>query len=162
MSRPVIRSFDYVNQRYERVRDLLKQDPAAIFRGATRSATDRARSLAAELRVTISGIDLAAEIAVAVGDIVEQTKESAGSARTLIPVHWQAAQNPGFFPSMNAVLSVYPLTATETQLDFEGEYEPPLGIVGGAMDAIVLHRVAEASVHRFVSDLAHYVRQQLA
>ena len=35
-------------------------------------------------------------------------------------------------------------------------------IVGGAMDAIVLHRVAEASVHRFVSDVAHYVRRQLA
>src|SRR5512132_3690755 len=104
MSRPVVRSFDYVNQPYARVRDLLKHDPTAIFRAATRSATDRARSLAAELRVSISGIDLAAEISVAVGDIVEETKEAAGSARTRIPIHWQAARHPGFFPSMNAVL----------------------------------------------------------
>jgi hypothetical protein len=44
----------------------------------------------------------------------------------------------------------YPLTATETQLDFWGIYEPPLGAVGKAMNAIIGHRIAEASVHRFI------------
>jgi hypothetical protein len=69
---------------------------------------------------------------------------------------------PQLFPLMNGELSVYPLTSTETQLDFFGVYRPPFGAVGKTMNAIVGHRIAEASVHRFVGDVAGYLRQQLA
>ena len=62
---------------------------------------------------------------------------------------------------MNAELSVYPLTPTETQLDFLGRYEPPLGILGGALDAMVGHHIAQASVHRFVTDVAKYLREHV-
>jgi hypothetical protein len=62
---------------------------------------------------------------------------------------------------MHAELSVYPLTATETQLDFSGDYEPPFGILGNAVNAIVGHRIAEASVHRFVTEVAEYLRSTL-
>lgn len=68
---------------------------------------------------------------------------------------------PSLFPFMKAELSIYPLTATETQLDFLGVYEPPLGALGKALNAIVGHRIAEASVHRFVSDVAGYLRQSI-
>jgi hypothetical protein len=77
-------------------------------------------------------------------------------------LEWEAATMPRLFPLMNGELSVYPLTATETQLDFLGVYEPPFGAVGKAMNAIVGHRIAEVSVHRFVSDVAAYLRQALA
>ena len=62
---------------------------------------------------------------------------------------------------MTAVLTIYPLTATETQLDFLGNSDPPLGVVGDAMNAIVGRRIAEASVHRFVTDVARYLREHL-
>lgn len=158
MSRQEIRSYDYVNQPYAAVRDALVADPTAIFRSATRSAADRASSLASELRVSIGGIDVTAEIAVAVGEIEDHP---AGSRTTRIPIRWQGAHHPNLFPTMKAVLSIYPLTGTETQLDFLGHYEPPLGALGGAFDALVLHRVAEASVQRFVNDVAHDLRERL-
>jgi hypothetical protein len=63
---------------------------------------------------------------------------------------------------MSAELSVYPLTSTETQLDFLGHYEPPLSVLGGAIDAMVGHRIAEASVHRFIADIAQYLRHHLS
>jgi hypothetical protein len=66
-----------------------------------------------------------------------------------------------FFPLMKADLSIYPITATETQLDFNGLYEPPLGPLGKAMNAMIGHRIAEASVHRFVTDVAEYLRRTL-
>jgi len=69
--------------------------------------------------------------------------------------------SPRLFPLMKGELSIYPLTSTETQLDFSGEYEPPLGALGKTMNAIVLHRVAEASVHRFINDVAGYPRKTL-
>jgi hypothetical protein len=77
-------------------------------------------------------------------------------------LEWEAATMPHLFPLMKAQLSIYPLTATETQLDFLGLYEPPLGLVGKAMNAVVGHRIAEVSVHRFISDVAGYLRQALA
>jgi len=61
---------------------------------------------------------------------------------------------------MNAELSVYPLTPTETQLDFLGRYEPPLGIVA-ALDAMVGRHIAQASVPRFVTDVAKYLREHV-
>ena len=81
---------------------------------------------------------------------------------TRLQLEWEAARMPRLFPIMKADLSIYPLTATETQLDFKGVYEPPLGPLGKAVNAMVGHRIAEVSVHRFVSDVAGYLRKTLA
>ena len=124
MARQEIRSYDYVNHPYAKVREALVADPAAIFRAATRAAAARARSVAAELRVTIAGVDVAAEIVFTIGAVEDEAAGPHGSPLTRIPVSWEAAKNPQFFPLMNSVLTIYPLTATETQLDFLGRYDP--------------------------------------
>ena len=149
-----IRSFDYVNAPYERVRAALAKDATVVFRSATRAAAGRTHSVASALRVEIAGIELAKEIEIS----VKEVKEAPGSAVTRLELEWKAAKAPGLFPLMRAELAVYPLTATETQLDFSGHYEPPLGWLGTAVDAAIGHRIAEASVHRFVSEVAHYLR----
>jgi len=64
-------------------------------------------------------------------------------------------------PLMKAEFSIYPITATETYLDFRGHYEPPLGVMGKTVDAVAGCRVAEVSVHGFLSDVAAYLRQTL-
>lgn len=161
MPRQEIRSYDYVNHPYARVRDALVADPAGIFRAATRVAAARAQSVAAELRVSLAGVDVAAEIVVTTGEITEEAAGPHHSPLTRIPLSWEAAKNPRFFPLMTAALTIYPLTGTETQLDFLGQYDPPLGVVGDAMDALVGRRIAEASVHRFVGDIARYLRAEI-
>ena len=45
--------------------------------------------------------------------------------RYRLVLEWEAATMPRLFPLMKAELSIYPLTATETQMDFSGLYEPP-------------------------------------
>jgi hypothetical protein len=156
-----IRCFDYVNHPYVQVRDVLSKDALAIFQSATKAATSRARTIASELRVDISGIAVEADIVISVNKIEERTPEMAAPV-TRLQLEWQAAKMPSLFPLMKAELSIYPLTASETQLDFSGHYEPPLGAVGKALDAIVGYRIAEVSVHRFVTDVAGYLRQVLA
>ena len=156
-----IQSYDYVNHPYPAVRDALVRDPAAVLRAATNAAASRARAVAAALHVNIGPLDIGTEIAVTVGEISERTSEAPISQVTRIPIEWSAAQRAALFPIMDAELSVYPLTATETQLDFRGRYEPPLGILGGALDAIVGHRIAQASVHRLVADVANYLREHV-
>ncbi len=156
-----VRCYDYVNHPYAQVRDVLSKDAPAIFQSATKAATSRARSIASELRVDISGISVEADIIIAVKKIEEQTSETA-SPVTRLQLEWQAAKMPSLFPLMKAELSVYPLTASETQLDFSGVYEPPFGALGKAMNAMVGYRIAEGSVHRFVNDVAGYLRQALS
>ncbi|MGA3235300.1 MAG: hypothetical protein ABSG03_03270 [Bryobacteraceae bacterium] len=157
-----ISCYDYVNHPYEQVRDALSKDALAVFQSATKAAASRARSVASELRVDIGGIGVEADIVISVTKIEEQASEAMAGPVTRLQLEWQAAKMPSLFPFMKAELSVYPLTRTETQLDFAGLYEPPLGTVGKAVNAIVGHRIAEVSVHRFVSDVAGYLRQTLA
>ncbi|HEV2315684.1 MAG TPA: hypothetical protein VGR94_10290 [Candidatus Acidoferrales bacterium] len=155
-----IRSYDYVNHPYERVRDALKQDALSVFRSATKAAASRAQSVAAELHVDAGGIGVKADVRISVKKAEEKVLDATPSTRLLL--EWEAVTVPRLFPFMKGELSIYPLTATETQLDFSGFYEPPLGVVGKAMNALVGYRIAEASVHRFVSDVAEYLRETVA
>ena len=156
-----IRCFDYVNHPYESVRDAFKDHALAIFQSATTAATSRAHSVAAELHVDFGGIGVKSDIKIDVQSVEE--KAAAGSTPTTrLSLEWEAATMPRLFPLMKGELSIYPLTSTETQLDFSGVYEPPFGPVGKTMNAIAGHRIAEASVHRFIADVAGFLRQTLA
>ncbi len=157
-----IRSYDYVNHPYDRVRDTLKQNAVAVFQSATKAAASRAESVAAELHVDFAGVGVKADIKILVNGVEEKIGDSPSSASTTLFLEWEAATLPRLFPLMRGELSVYPLTSTETQLDFSGIYQPPFGAVGKTMNAIVGHRIAEVSVHRFVGDVAAYLRQALA
>ena len=156
-----IRCFDYVNHPYQQVRDALSRDALAVFQSATKAATSRAQSVAAELRVDLGGIALEADITIRVRDVEEETVDRGSTPVTRLQLEWEAARMPRLFPFMKAELAIYPLTSTETQLDFSGAYEPPLGALGKAMNAVAGHRLAEASVHRFVNDVAGYLRTTL-
>jgi hypothetical protein len=157
-----IRSYDYVNHPYERVRKALSQNALTVFQSATRAAASRAQSVAAELHVDVGGIGVKTDIKILVKSIEEKVADASSTAATRLLLEWEAATMPRLFPLMKAELSIYPLTATETQLDFSGVYEPPFGAVGKTMNAILGHRIAEVCVHRFVSDVAAYLRQALA
>lgn len=155
-----LRFYDYVNHPYERVRDALKQNAPSVFQSATKTAASRAESVASELHVDLGGIGVKAEIKIAVTDVEEKVDRDSHPV-TRMRVEWEAAKMPRLFPLMKGELSLYPLTNTETQLDFSGIYEPPLGTVGKTINAIAGHRIAEASVHRFVGDVAAYLRQNI-
>jgi hypothetical protein len=156
-----IRCYDYVNHPYEQVRDALIQDALTVFQSATKAAASRAQSIAAELHVDRGGIGIKSDINISIKK-VEEKVDAVSPPVTRLQLEWEATTLPGLFPLMKAELSIYPLTASETQLDFSGIYEPPFGAVGKVMNAVVGHRIAEVSVHRFVNDVARYLRHALA
>ena len=160
-----VRTFDYVNQPYQRVRDVLVADAADVFRNATHAAASRAEGVVTGLKVDLGGLKIGADVDLEIREVEDATAPVSGrpipSDVTRLHVEWSAARTPRLFPLMKGVLSAYALTATETQLEFSGEYEPPLGALGGVLDAVAGHRIAEASVHRFVTDIAAYLRSTL-
>ena len=134
---PEIRCYDYVNHPYERVRDALRDNSLTVFQSATKAAASRAQSIAAELHVDIGGVGVKTDIRISVKSVEETILDVMWTPATRLLLEWEAATKPGLFPLMKAELSIYPLTATETQLDFLGLYEPPFGPLGKAINAIV-------------------------
>ncbi len=157
-----IRVYDYINHPYEAVREKLSAEALEVFRNATKVAALRAKSVASELHVNFAGIEVGTDISISVKAVEEQPKSVSLPAMTKIHLEWESANLPRLFPFMRAELSVYPLTATETQLDLSGHYEPPFGVVGNVIDSVLGHRIAEASVHQFIRDIAVYLRAELA
>jgi hypothetical protein len=157
-----LRCYDYVNRSYAIVSEALAENPTAIFERATMDAAKRANALAATLRVELGGIEVGTDIAIEVTHVERIPADGGGQGpRMRIDLRWKALRAAGIFPSMEAELSIYPLSADETQLDLHGTYKPPLGALGGAVDRLVGHRIAEASVHRFIEDVAKSLRSDL-
>lgn len=154
-----IRCYDYVNHPFHQVCDALRSKSNSVFHEATTSAESRAESVAAGLHINVAGIEVGKNVAIRI-KLYEEVENKAGQKMT-VHLEWKATEQPGFFPVMTARLEVYPITQSETQLDFHGEYEPPLGLLGKAIDAVVGHRIAEASVHQFVSEVATYLRKNI-
>jgi hypothetical protein len=155
--------YDYVNRPYAVVRDTLRADLGGIFERATAGAARRAETLAATLKVGVGALEIGTDVLIEVRGIEEREEGPAGrTPTTFIDLRWRAARAAALFPSMEAELVVYPLSRDETQLELDGRYAPPLGPLGGALDSLVGHRVADASVHRFVTDVARLLRDELA
>ena len=158
-----LRCYDYVNHPYAVVRDALRADLGGILARATMSATGRARALAANLKVGVGALEIGTDVEIEVLGDEEREEGPAGCTRTTFTkLRWKAARAAALFPSMEAELIVYPLSRDETQIELRGRYTPPLGPVGSTLDSLVGHRVADASVHRFVTDVATLLRKELA
>jgi len=155
-----LRCFDYVNRPYEQVKEALALGALAIFERATRLTASPGHDDAAELRVRIGAVEIAADIVIEVTEIVG-ARSPANQPATRLNLTWRSLRRPGLFPEMTASLWVYALAARETQLELIGSYDPPLGLIGDALDAIALHRLADESVRRFVVDVASYLRAEL-
>ena len=155
-----LRCYDYVNHPYDRVREALLRDPLGIFERATRSAAARANAIGAELHVRVGAIDLAADVTIHI-DKVTEARSPDDKPAMQVAFSWRAERRPGLFPSMTGTIAAYALSPRETQLELVGTYDPPLGIVGEAIDAVAMHRIAEASVQRFISDVSAFLRREL-
>jgi hypothetical protein len=149
-------SYDYVNHPYTRVRDLVLANPHHVFQHATAAATTEA----AALHVRLGGVDIGKDVAIKVTGVEHDPAYDRPATSVLL--EWEATSNPRMFPSMKASLVIFPLSATETQLELRGAYEPPLGKLGEVLDAAAGHRLAQASVTRFIQEIAGWLREQLA
>jgi hypothetical protein len=159
--------YDYVNQPYERVREQLLEDPRRLLRRASKVAAARAQALRAQLRAVARPLELAAQIEIRVSSIEGARSLLDDPSRRFLH-ELRAERAAAAFPVMHAILRAYPLTPTETQLELEGTYAPPLAVAGeggGSIDdltAVMGRRIAEASMLRFIQEVAVHLRAELA
>ena len=162
MSEPrSLRCYQYINRPYEQVRDVLRARPLEILARASKSASARTKELVANLSVSFGLVDVGVDVRTHLHGIREDEAVAGLSPVTRLDIGWEALDSPMAFPVMRAQLSIWPLTSTETQLEIEGEYRPPLGVVGKAIDAAIGNRIAEASVHRLLDDAVEQLKREI-
>lgn len=84
-----------------------------------------------------------------------------GPGNTRIPIYWSATGARRLFPRLEGEMVVSEVGPELTQIVFRGSYDPPLGPVGEALDRVLLHRLAEATVKRFVDAVIAAVSDRL-
>jgi hypothetical protein len=82
-----------------------------------------------------------------------------GNSVVLI-VRWESVgSGGGLFPVLDADITLTPHGPAASLLALSGAYRPPLGALGAALDRVMLHRVAEATIQGFVNQLGEAVVQ---
>ncbi len=155
MERP-LHVYAYVEAPFDLIGRLLADHAVEILQHATDDAAEQAGMLSRTLRVEVGGFSVSRDVTIEVGDF-----EPREVTRSVVPLRWHAATGRLLFPSLAADLEVSSVSFDPplTQLTLDGSYEPPLGLLGAGADRMLLHRLAEATVHRFVHDVADQLRR---
>lgn len=127
----------------DRVESALLRDPQTWIPGHARTANFRGDTLLAE-------VGFGGDVRIARAVLIELGTPARMANATLIPLRWAAVEGPGLFPTLEADLEIAPLGPRRTQLAMSARYVPPLGVVGRAIDRVVLFRVAEATLKDFL------------
>ena len=79
---------------------------------------------------------------------------------TLLAFSWHATGPGSLFPALDADLEVSPLGEERSELALHGRYEAPGGSLGRSVDRLLLHRLADATIRAFLSNLADRLREK--
>jgi hypothetical protein len=76
----------------------------------------------------------------------------------VLTLRWEAVgSSGGLFPVLDADITLVRHGPAASLLSLSGAYRPPLGALGAALDRVVLHRMAEATIQGFVNQLGEAV-----
>jgi hypothetical protein len=134
----------------------LLEAPSSWLPDLAERADERGQRLLTEVGFPMEAHRIVKRVSIAIGDPVRS------SARTWIPISWQATGARGLFPVLDGDLEIARLGADRTQLAFSARYRPPLGLIGRLVDRVLLSRVAEATIKDFVDRIAERLDGQMA
>jgi len=73
----------------------------------------------------------------------------------MLALRWQATGPGGaVFPVLDADITLTQEPHAAVRLALVGTYRPPLGLVGAGLDRAVMHRVAAATIRKFLSSIS--------
>ncbi|MFP4149675.1 MAG: hypothetical protein ACLFS9_06105 [Nitriliruptoraceae bacterium] len=150
--------YAYVEAPFDLCAKLLAENAAQVFQQATDESADQARVLSRTLELEVGGFSVSRDVVIEVGEF-----EPRQLTACIVPLRWRAESGRLLFPELTAELEVAALVLDPplTQLTLEGRYEPPLGALGAGADKLALGRLAEATVHRFIHEVADQLRRMV-
>lgn len=155
MTRP-IHVYTYAPVAFDDAIALLADDPRGLLREATAASEEHAETVVGHLHVDVGEFDVGRDVQIELGAF-----NPVEALRSVVPVRWRASHGHVWFPTMDATLEISALSLhpPRVQVTLTGAYKPPLGPLGAVIDAVVAHRVAEATTHTFVNEVAERLQQ---
>lgn len=133
---------------FERARNVLIDDPASVLGERRPTIEQRPRTIHADLAVELSG-----SMSVHQEVLIEAGLPKSSDGVLSLPLHWKATGREGLFPTFAGEVEAVS-TRTGTQLRLVGTCTIPLGWIGRFGDEHLGGRAAEASLSRYVVDMA--------
>jgi len=96
----------------------------------------------------IAGIPVRKRVELELGEPVRTT------TWTVIPLSWKATFPRKLFPMMTGKIELAPVDKNVSRLTVSGMYDPPVGRLGRHLDDVLMHRVAQATVHELAESIA--------
>jgi hypothetical protein len=150
-----LHAYAYVDVPFDLASRLFAENAEAVLKHATDDVAEEAGKLSRTLKVNVGGFDVAKDVEVLIGEF-----EPAQMTRSSVPIEWHAENGRLLFPTLKARLDIVAVSLDPplTQIELTGTYDPPGGAIGAGADRLLLHRLAEATVYRFVHDIAMELR----
>ena len=130
-----------------RVEEALLASPPGWLSSIAGAAQARGDELLTAVGVGPLGPRLGRRVAIRLGDPVRFP------SMLSVPITWEPVGLESLLPRLDATIEVGVLGQDRTQLAISARYRPPLGVVGRAIDRVLLHRVAEATLKDFLDRL---------
>jgi hypothetical protein len=146
-----VRYFVEVPLAATQVERALRQPPPEWLSGMAGAAQQRGDELLTEVGVGPLGPRPGRRVAIKLGPPVHFP------SMVSLPLTWEPIGLEGLLPSLDANLELGSLGGDRTQLAISARYRPPLGALGRAVDRLLLHRVAEATLKDFLDRLGQAI-----
>ena len=130
------------------VRAAMLSEPRAWLDGLAGAAGAEGDRLLVDVGLAVRGHDISRRAMLEVGEPMTTDRVA------LLPLRLRVEDHQRLFPSLEGSLDAAWLGPGRTHLALTATYDPPLGVVGRAVDRALLHRVAEAVAQRFLEAIA--------
>jgi hypothetical protein len=137
-----------------RVEEAMLASPSGWLSAMAGAAQARGDELLTAVGVGPLGPRLGRRVAIELGEPVRFP------SMTSLPLTWEPVGMEGLLPRLDATIEVGSLGGDRTQLAISARYRPPLGLVGRAVDRVLLHRVAEATLKDFLDRLGQAIKDR--
>lgn len=136
---------------FARVKEAMMRPPEAWLQGLARAADEAqadGQRLLVEVGLQVAGRRLSRAGRLEVGPPLVAERVAS------LPIRLSAESQAALFPVLNGSLDAAWLGPERTQVALSAQYDPPLGLVGRAIDRALLHRVAETVARNFLAAAA--------
>jgi hypothetical protein len=86
--------------------------------------------------------------------VIESVSSPTHEGPGVVSIRWRASWLTGAFPQMEAELVLHSAGPEACELQLDGRYHPPLGLLGLVVDRLLGRRVADATACTFLDRLA--------
>jgi hypothetical protein len=149
-----LKSYVEIPTQFDVVRAAVEREPLSWLEGLAVEAEREGESLLVDVGLSLAGRSLRRPADLQVGE------PQVGSAVASLPIRLRVHGSQRLLPSFYGSLDAAWLGAQRTQLALSLQYEPPLGLLGKAMDRTLLHRVAESVAQNFLAGAARRLEER--